>query len=165
MKIFTFSFILKSDDFGDYLLDCDSQDSGNALVKTAGDYYGFDIEDTTIDITSGNDKGVYDALSTTRYPSLGYTSKDDLFSAYDDVIEDSDTTAYSIDGVEAAVIGVTEDHTRFVYDYDLIISTLMKNMGDESDETAAIEWYEYNIIRAFPYYQPSPIVLHCVGDN
>ena len=161
MKTFTFPFILKSDDFGNYLLDCPDKDTATDLVRSAEDYYGFGIENTDIDNTTDEDNGVYDALSNTKYPSLGYTTKEELFAAYDKVISDKEVTAYSIDNVESAVIGVTEDLTRFVYDYDLLIKALM---DDETDETSAIEWYEYNIVRSFPYYQPSPVILHCVTD-
>ena len=161
MRVFKFPFALRSDDVGNYLLDCDSIDTANALVSSAEDD-GYISGDFTVVVTSTDDLSLYDALSTTRYPSLGYSTKEELLAAYDKVIGDKEVTAYSIDNVESAVIGVTADLTRFVYDYDLIIEALM---DDETDETSAIEWYEYNIVRSFPYYQPSPIVVHCVTNS
>lgn len=161
MKKFYFPFILNSEDFGNYLLDCDTLDDTKNLINQAEDYFGIDIADEDVKNTSDDDIMVYDAITSTKYPSLGYKTRDELLSAYDKLIADATVQAYSIDNVESAVIGITEDLKRFVYDYDLLIQALM---DDEIDETSAIEWYEYNIVRSFPYYQPSPIVVHYVGE-
>lgn len=58
---------------------------------------------------------------------------------------------------DSALIGITEDN-RAVYDYDLMIKYLMDTQG--WDETESIEWIEYNTLRALPYVQGSPIVMH-----
>ncbi len=58
---------------------------------------------------------------------------------------------------DSALIGITEDN-RAVYDYDLMIKYLMDTQG--WDETESIEWIEYNTLRALPYVQGSPIIMH-----
>lgn len=59
-----------------------------------------------------------------------------------------------------ALIGVTEDG-RAVYDFDLMVSWLMDTEGWE--EIDAIEWVEYNTLRALPYMgREAPIVMHRV---
>ena len=66
--------------------------------------------------------------------------------------------AVVLDGYDDALIGVTyEGHA--VYDYDVIIDQLTKQDGMAVDE--AIEWVEYNIIRALPYAgEMAPIISH-----
>lgn len=58
---------------------------------------------------------------------------------------------------DSALIGITEDN-RAIYDYDLMIKYLMDTQG--WDETESIEWIEYNTLRALPYVQGSPIIMH-----
>ena len=59
-----------------------------------------------------------------------------------------------------AFIGVTTDG-RAVYDFDLMIQWLMEN--EEMDEFEAVEWIEYNTLRALPYMgEDAPIVIHCL---
>lgn len=74
-----------------------------------------------------------------------------LDAGYDDVLLLKD---YSYDD---ALIGVTEDG-RAVYDFDKMVDWLMETEGFE--ELDAIEWIEYNTIRALPYFGPeAPIVM------
>jgi len=57
-----------------------------------------------------------------------------------------------------ALIGVTEDN-RAVYDYEKMITWLVENEG--FSETDAIEWIDYNTIRALPYMgSDAPIVVY-----
>ena len=71
---------------------------------------------------------------------------------YDDVIIFSD---YSYD---TALIGVTHDD-RAVYDYDKMVEWLVEN--EDFTEEDAIEWIDYNTLRALPYAGPgSPIVVY-----
>ena len=58
---------------------------------------------------------------------------------------------------DTAFIGVSEDN-RAVYDYDKMIEYLVKVEGFE-DEIEAIEWIEYNTIRALPYMENAPIIV------
>jgi hypothetical protein len=71
---------------------------------------------------------------------------------YEDVIIFSD---YSYDD---ALIGVTEDN-RAVYDFDKMVDWLCRNHNFV--ETDAIEWIEYNTIRALQYAGAgAPIIMH-----
>ena len=57
-----------------------------------------------------------------------------------------------------AIIGVT-DEGQVVYDFDMMVQSLMKSDG--IDETEAIEFIEYNTIRALPYAgEKAPIIMH-----
>lgn len=57
---------------------------------------------------------------------------------------------------ESAFIGVSYDR-RAVYDYDLMVKYLVDKEGWEVIE--AIEWIEYNTLRALPYISNAPIVI------
>ena len=64
-------------------------------------------------------------------------------------------TNYSYDG---ALIGVSHDG-RTIYDYEKMIEWLM-NEEDWSYEEA-VEWVDYNTIRALPYMgADSPIIMY-----
>ena len=74
-----------------------------------------------------------------------------LNNGYEDV---KYLTNYSYDD---ALIGVSENG-RAIYDYNLMIEWLVFNEGFEPSE--AIEWINYNTIRALPYMgEDAPIVL------
>lgn len=56
-----------------------------------------------------------------------------------------------------ALIGVTTDN-RAVYDYDKMVEWLMRVEGISSLE--AMDWVDYNTIRALPYMgEDAPIVM------
>ena len=56
-----------------------------------------------------------------------------------------------------SVIGITEDG-RLIYDYEKMIKEFMKDEG--CSETEAIEWLEYNTLRAIPYMgERAPIIM------
>lgn len=68
--------------------------------------------------------------------------------------------AVVFDGPEfdEAIIGVT-DEGRVVYDYNKMVRCMMQQ--DEITEEEAIEFIEYNTIRALPYFGPNaPIIMH-----
>lgn len=57
-----------------------------------------------------------------------------------------------------ALIGVTEDG-RAVYDYEKMITWLVETEG--FTELEAIEWIDYNTIRALPYMGPdAPLIMY-----
>lgn len=57
-----------------------------------------------------------------------------------------------------ALIGVSNDG-RAVYDYNLMIDWLMNEEGWSDEE--AIEWIEFNTIRALPYMgSDAPIIMY-----
>lgn len=73
-------------------------------------------------------------------------------AGYEDVLLLSD---YSYDD---ALIGVTEDN-RAVYDFDKMVEWLVAN--SEMNEEEAIEWIEYNTIRAIEYAgSEAPIIMY-----
>lgn len=58
---------------------------------------------------------------------------------------------------DEALIGITEDN-RAVYDFDKMVSWLCEKHGFNSDE--AVEWIEYNTIRALAYAgNAAPIIM------
>jgi hypothetical protein len=60
---------------------------------------------------------------------------------------------------DAALIGVSEDG-RAIYDYEKMVDGLMYMDGMMPDE--AVEWIEYNTIRALPYMAGAPIIMYPV---
>lgn len=59
---------------------------------------------------------------------------------------------------DTALIGVSHDD-RAIYDFDLMVEWLMEDQGFTEEE--AVEWIDYNTIRALPYMSADgPIVLH-----
>lgn len=57
-----------------------------------------------------------------------------------------------------ALIGVTEDN-RAVYDFDKMVDWLCDNHNFSYEE--AVEWIEYNTIRALPYAGANaPIIMY-----
>lgn len=65
-------------------------------------------------------------------------------------------TVFENPDYHTALIGYSEDF-RAVYDYDLMVEYLMTEYG--WSETEAIEWIEFNSIRALPYVENAPIVM------
>ena len=66
---------------------------------------------------------------------------------------------FSYDG---ALIGVTEDN-RAVYDFNKMVAWLVETEGMTDEE--AIEWIEYNTIRALPYAgDAAPIIMYPISD-
>jgi hypothetical protein len=61
---------------------------------------------------------------------------------------------------DGSIIGVTTDG-RVVYDYDKMVEELMQD-EDWSYEDA-VEWIEYNTIRALPYAgENGPIIMYSI---
>lgn len=75
-----------------------------------------------------------------------------LAAGYEDVVIFEN---YSYDD---ALIGVTEDG-RAVYDFDRMVRWLVETEAFTPEE--AIEWIEYNTIRALPYMgDDAPIIIY-----
>lgn len=75
-----------------------------------------------------------------------------LAAGYEDVVIFEN---YSYDD---ALVGVTEDG-RAVYDFDKMVRWLVETEGFTDEE--AIEWIEYNTIRALPYMgDDAPIIMY-----
>ena len=81
------------------------------------------------------------------------TAREKLLEAgYEDVLIFEN---YSYDD---ALVGVSEDG-RAVYDFDKMVEWLCEN--EAYNELDAVEWIEYNTIRALPYMgEDAPIILH-----
>lgn len=60
---------------------------------------------------------------------------------------------------DEAFIGVSDDD-RAIYDFDKMVDCLSKDMTAEE----AVEFIEYNTIRALPYVPKSPIILYRMED-
>lgn len=59
---------------------------------------------------------------------------------------------------DGSIIGVTTDG-RVVYDYDKMVEELMRD--EEWDYEDAVEWIDYNTIRALPYAgENGPIIMY-----
>ena len=58
---------------------------------------------------------------------------------------------------DEAIVGVTDDG-QVVYDYDAMVECLMKQ--DNIGRLEAIEFIEYNTMRALPYIDNAPIVMN-----
>ena len=79
-----------------------------------------------------------------------------LAAGYEDVVIFEN---YSYDD---ALVGVTEDG-RAVYDFDKMVAWLVETEGFTAEE--AIEWIEYNTIRALPYMgEEAPIIMYPLED-
>lgn len=75
-----------------------------------------------------------------------------LDAGYDDI---KYLTNYSYDD---ALIGVSDDG-RAIYDFDKMVEWLMNEVGLSDSE--AVEWIEYNTIRALPYFgEGAPIIMY-----
>ena len=68
-------------------------------------------------------------------------------------------TDYSYDG---ALVGVTTDK-RAVYNYDAMVSWLVEQ-EDFEDDIEAMEWIDYNTIRAIPYFGSTAPVIYYPKD-
>lgn len=81
------------------------------------------------------------------------TAKERLLEAgYEDVI------VFENFSYDDALIGVSEDN-RAIYDFDLMVEWLCEKEGFSQEE--AVEWIEYNTIRALPYsWGPPPIIMY-----
>lgn len=88
------------------------------------------------------------------------SSKDVIQDLLDlDVIDEQ---AVTIDGFDDAVVGATSDG-RLVYDYYKIVEIMIEN--DKVDATGAIEYIDYNIVRALYYYgQHAPVIMYSLKD-
>ena len=71
---------------------------------------------------------------------------------YEDVI------IFSNPSYDDALIGVTCDN-RAVYDFDAMVDWLVDHDGFTDEE--AVEWIEYNAVRALPYVGAgAPIIMY-----
>ena len=71
---------------------------------------------------------------------------------------DEDTVIFSDFSYDDALIGITIDN-RAVYEYSKMVEYLMVHEGFSEEE--AVEWIDYNTIRALPYGgENGPIIMY-----
>lgn len=73
-----------------------------------------------------------------------------------------ETVVFESPDFASAFIGVSEDG-RAIYQYDLMVTHLMRTDG--MNELEAMEFIDYNSIRALPYQENAPIVLYRLLEN
>jgi hypothetical protein len=79
---------------------------------------------------------------------------------YEDAVVFDSTLGYDY---ATAFVGVSEDG-RAIYDYEKMVEFIV-NTGD-MDEEGAIEWIDYNTIRALPYAgDMAPIIMYPIDIN
>ena len=71
--------------------------------------------------------------------------------------EFDDIVLFSNFDYEDAFIGISHDD-RAIYDWEKMVTYLVEKQ-DMTDEEA-IEWIDYNTIRALAYYEKAPIILY-----
>lgn len=77
-------------------------------------------------------------------------------NGYEDVMFFSD---FSYDD---ALIGVTHDN-RAVYDYEKMVGWLVETEGFSEED--AVEWIDYNTVRALPYMGAgAPVIMYGLSD-
>ena len=73
----------------------------------------------------------------------------------DDYIESLDEETILLeprDIFDKGIVGFTEDYKHIIYDIELLIESLAESYTDSENPTSdAIEWIEFNTIRALPY--------------
>ena len=74
------------------------------------------------------------------------------------VLEDEDILLVDDDAYYDSLVGVT-DEGRAVYDKDVMVEEYSKHYSCSPEE--ALEYIDYNIIRALPYYyERAPIIFN-----
>jgi len=155
MNRINLGFRAHTEDF-DILIDASSESEAKDIVEAYGDESGYLTEDTILDEVGDTDSDQYDAITANDYSEYldSYLDDKGLKEAYEE--ECPDDSCYIIDGLSGAAIGVSQDN-RIIYDYNKILEILQNRDGMTEEE--AREWYDFNIVRAFPYYKPGPIVI------
>lgn len=74
---------------------------------------------------------------------------------------DEEMVIFEYPEYDEAIIGYTDDH-RVVYDYDLMVKCLIESENMTYEE--AVDWVDYNAIRALGYIRKAPIVMHRLTD-
>lgn len=76
---------------------------------------------------------------------------------------DEDAIVFDNPSFDNSIVGVTTDG-QAVYDYDKMVEELMNDEGCSEQE--AIDWIEYNTIRAIPYAgEMAPIVIFTFKED
>ena len=73
-----------------------------------------------------------------------------------------DTVVFVNPSYETAIVGVSYDD-RAIYDLDLMIDYLVENDGMTEEE--ALEFIDYNTVRACNYMEGAPIIMTRLIDD
>ena len=69
-----------------------------------------------------------------------------------------ETIVFDNESYDNSIIGVTFDN-RAIYSYERMVLEYMEN--NECDEESAMEWIDYNTMRALPYFpNPRPMIVY-----
>lgn len=71
-----------------------------------------------------------------------------------------DVTVFDSPSYDAAFVGMTSDG-RAVYDFEKMVQCLVDD-GMEAEE--AVEFIEFNTLRALTYFQNAPVVLYPIDE-
>ncbi len=96
---------------------------------------------------------------------IGGYLKNGKYQTDEEMLEDNgyeDVVIYKNPNYDGALIGVTDNNIA-VYDFDKMVDSLMKEDG--LDEIEAIEWIEYNTMRANPYFENAPIIMYPINKE
>lgn len=72
-----------------------------------------------------------------------------------------ESTVFENPDFDEAIIGVDTDG-HVVYDFEKMVESLMKEDGIEYGD--AVEFIEYNTIRALPYIPNPPIIMYPIDE-
>ena len=76
---------------------------------------------------------------------------------------DDEAIVFNNPSFDNSIIGVTTDG-QVVYDYEKMVEELMKD--DDISEQEAIDWIEYNTIRALPYAgEMRPVIMFTFKED
>lgn len=67
-----------------------------------------------------------------------------------------EAVVFDVPDFDDAIVGVT-DEGQVIYDYDKMVRSLMQREG--CDQEQAVEFIEYNTIRAIPYAGEHPPII------
>ena len=147
-------FKAATEDF-EIMLDADSEERAKTVLDFYANESGYSVEDATVTAMDYPGEFQYDAVTDKDYSNKfnRYATDEKLKEDYE---RSCDGNCYIIDGYSGAAIGISQDG-RIVYDFDKIIDIMRERDGMATEE--AVEFYEYNIVRSFPYFRPSPIIM------
>ena len=79
-------------------------------------------------------------------------------NGYDiEMLTEEETILYRNPDFADAIIGISDDY-HVIYDYELMVESLMKNEGWTYEES--VEWIDYNTLRVYSVEGKMPIIAH-----
>lgn len=72
-----------------------------------------------------------------------------------------EVTIFENPSYDEAFLGLSENN-RAIYDFEKMVECLVK--ADGMTDTEAVEFIEYNAVRALPYVANAPIILYRIED-